>query len=92
MDAVRLDEASGGAEEKKEAWKGAQLALGQWEADPHGVGEELLGKRVKRNCWAVDQRLFSSKEEQERSGVDIRTIPGGGEGLVPDGRRPWVSI
>lgn len=93
MDAVRLDEASGGAaEEKKEAWKGAQLALGQWEADPHGVGEELLGKRVKRNCWGVDQRLFLSEEEQERSGVDVRPILGGSEGLLPGGRRPWADI
>ena len=92
MDIIRLDKASSRAEEKKEAWKGAQLALGQWEADPHGVGEELLGKRVNRNCWAVDQRLFLSKEEQERSGVDIRPIPGGGEGLVPGGRRPWANI
>ncbi|KAH6854327.1 Mur ligase [Chaetomium sp. MPI-CAGE-AT-0009] len=78
--------------DKEEAWRGAQLALGQWEADPHGVGEELLGKRVKRNCWGVSQRLFLTKEEEERSGVEIRPIPDGSEGLLPGGRRPWAEI
>jgi hypothetical protein len=92
MDAVGLDEAGGGAGEKEAAWSGVQLALGQWEADPHGVGEELLGKRVKRNCWGVSQRLFLSKEEGERSGVDIRELQDGSEGLLPGGRRPWAEI
>ncbi|KAK4192937.1 Mur ligase [Podospora australis] len=45
-------------EGKGQAMKGVQLTLGQWEADPHGAGEELASKRRARNCWGVSQKLF----------------------------------
>ncbi|KAK4142161.1 Mur ligase [Dichotomopilus funicola] len=79
-------------EVKKQAVLGAQLALGQWEADPHGVGLELSGKRKGRNVWGVDQRLFGgrSEEERERSGVVVRVLGEGEDGLEPGGVRPWV--
>jgi folylpolyglutamate synthase len=77
-------------EEKAKVMKGVQLALGQWKDDPHGVGEELAGKRRGRNCWGVDQRLFLSEEERERSGVDVRVLADGSEALVEGGRRPWA--
>lgn len=77
---------------KKEAMQGVQLALGQWAEDPHGVGEELAGKRRARNCWGVDQRLFFSEEERRRSGVETRVLEDGSEVLVDDGGkpRPWA--
>lgn len=77
--------------EKKEAMQGVQLALGQWAEDPHGVGEELAGKRRARNCWGVDQRLFFREEERRSSGVETRILQDGSEVLV-DGEkpRPWA--
>ena len=85
------DRESNEKEEKKEAMQGVQLALGQWAEDPHGVGEELAGKRRARNCWGVDQRLFFSEEERRRSGVEKRVLEDGSEVLV-DGEkpRPWA--
>ena len=66
---------------------GVQLALGQWEEDPHGMGEALARKRRERNGWGVGQELFGSKEERERSGVATRRMPGGGEALEEGGIR-----
>ncbi|KAK4122294.1 FolC bifunctional protein [Parathielavia appendiculata] len=74
---------------KGRAMKGVQLALDQWKEDPHGVGEDLAGKRRARNCWRVNQRLFLDGEERERSGVDVRVLEDGSEALVEGGRRPW---
>jgi folylpolyglutamate synthase len=88
--------ASGGLEgssavgEKAEAMRGVQLAMGQWAEDPHGVGEELAGKRRRRNCWGVHQRLFLDAAERDRSGVDVRVLADGSEALVEGGRRPWA--
>lgn len=82
---------SDGDEKKKEAMQGVQLAMGQWAEDPHGVGEELAGKRKARNCWGVDQRLFFSEEERRRSGVETRALEDGSEVLVDGGKpRPWA--
>lgn len=76
---------------KEEAMQGVQLALGQWAEDPHGVGEELAGKRRARNCWGVEQRLFFSEEERKMSAVETRILEDGSEVLV-DGEkpRPWA--
>ena len=71
--------------------QGVQLALGLWEGDPHGVGEVLAGKRRGRNCWGVQQRLFESVEEREKSGVDVRVLRDGSEALVEGGRMPWAG-
>lgn len=68
--------------EKADAMRGVQLAIGQWDDDPHGVGEELAGKRRQRNCWGVDQRLFFSDEERVRSGVATRILEDGSEALT----------
>ncbi|KAK3327843.1 hypothetical protein B0T19DRAFT_175435 [Cercophora scortea] len=75
--------------EKAVVMLGVQLTVGQWEDDPHGVGEELAGKRRKRNCWGVDQRLFFSDEERARSEVHTRTLEDQSEALVENGGRPW---
>ncbi|KAK3377811.1 Mur ligase [Podospora didyma] len=81
---------SGSVSQKKaDAVQGVQLAVGQWTDDPHGVGEELAGKRRARNCWNVDQRLFFTVEERLRSGVGVRELEDGGVILDEDGIRPW---
>ncbi|KAK4039456.1 Mur ligase [Parachaetomium inaequale] len=82
--------APGGMEKLEAIFEGVQLALEQWRADPHGVGEVLRGKRVGRNPWRGHQMLFLEEEERERSGLDTRRVGGGGEGLLPGGRRPWA--
>ncbi|KAI0018745.1 FolC bifunctional protein [Xylariomycetidae sp. FL0641] len=51
------------------AAKGVAEAVAQWEADPHGVGEVLAGKRARRNPWGVEQKLFASREDWLRSGI-----------------------
>jgi folylpolyglutamate synthase len=86
-----LVEEGAGPEQKAEAMRGVQLAMGQWAVDPHGVGEELAGKRRARNCWGVQQRLFWDGEERLRSGVDVRVLEDGSEALVEGGRRPWAA-
>lgn len=79
-----------GSQEKAQAtMRGTQLALGQWAEDPHGLGEDLAGKRRGRNCWGVQQRLFLDEEERERSGVDVRVLEDGSETLAEGGQRPW---
>jgi dihydrofolate synthase len=68
--------------EKANAMKGVQLAMGQWEEDPHGMGEELAGKRRARNCWGADQRLFLADEERQKSGVVTVMLEDGTEALT----------
>ena len=81
---------AGGAEEKSEAVEGVGAALGQWERDPHGVGEVLAGKRRARNPWEVEQRLFLSEEERKSTGVVTAVNSDGAEMLDPDAPRPWA--
>ena len=81
---------AGGAEEKKDAVKGVGAALGQWEADPHGVGQVLAGKRRERNPWGVAQGLFLDEDERKSSGVVTTTSNAGAEMLDPDAPRPWA--
>ncbi|EKJ78597.1 hypothetical protein FPSE_01191 [Fusarium pseudograminearum CS3096] len=45
-------------QDKEDAMKGVGLALGEWKDDPHGTGEVLAKKRVKRNPWGVWQGHF----------------------------------
>ena len=78
------------SQEKASAMQGVQLTVGQWADDPHGVGEDLAGKRRARNCWNVDQRLFLSVEERMRSGVSVRELDDGSEALDGDVIRPWA--
>lgn len=68
----------------EEGGEGVQLALGQWEGDPHGVGEELAGKRRGRNCWGVGKELFMGEEERGMSGVVTRWV-GNGEEVLGEG-------
>lgn len=82
---------AGGAEDKAGAMEGVGAALGQWEADPHGVGELLAGKRRDRNPWGVAQGLFLSEDERTCSGVVTAVSDGGAEMLDPDAPRPWVT-
>ncbi|KAH8893388.1 hypothetical protein GQ53DRAFT_805577 [Thozetella sp. PMI_491] len=67
------------------------LVVGQWIEDPHGLGENLAGKRKSRNCWNVDQRLFMTDEERARSGVQTRILEDGAEILVDEAPRPWAK-
>ncbi|KAK3326480.1 hypothetical protein B0H66DRAFT_161587 [Apodospora peruviana] len=83
------NEGRGTGNMKADAMRGVQLAIGQWAKDPHGVGEELTGKRRARNCWKVDQGMFRDYEEQSLSGVDVQVLPDGTEALLDDGSRPW---
>lgn len=82
---------AGGLPDKAEAAKGVGAALGQWEADPHGVGEVLAGKRRARNPWGVPQGLFLSEDERKSSGVATTVSGGGAEMLDPNVRRPWAQ-
>ena len=77
------------AAEKQGAVEGVKAAVGMWEADPHGVGEVLAGKRKDRNPWGVRQDLFLSEDERRDSGVETLVI-NGVEVLDPDARRPWA--
>jgi len=72
----------GQVSDKASAMRGVQLTMGQWEIDPHGVGEELARKRRQRNCWGADQRLFFTHEERARSNISTRTLEDGTEALM----------
>ncbi|KAK4223877.1 hypothetical protein QBC38DRAFT_37289 [Podospora fimiseda] len=90
LDRIQCVAISGSKAVNEQTLEGTQLTLGQWKTDPHGIGEELSGKRRGRNHWGVGQRLFGSEEERERAGVDTRLMEDGGESLVEGGRRPWA--
>ncbi|KAL2196351.1 Mur ligase [Corynascus similis CBS 632.67] len=78
------------SDEKRNVMKGVQLALGQWADDPHGVGSQLMSKKVERNYWATRRLLFESDEERQRSGVATRWLwDGMHEGLVRGVKVPW---
>lgn len=69
---------------------GAAHAVAEWTEDPHGVGESLAGKRIRRNPWAVPQDLFVSEESRRLSGVKTVVVDGV-EVLDPDATQPWSS-
>ncbi len=77
--------------EKVRAMKGARDVVGQWNEDPHGVGDLLAGKRRRRNFWETDQMLFLSPDERLRSGLKTRLIGTDVEVLVDGAARPWAS-
>ncbi|KAF5673396.1 DUF218 domain-containing protein [Fusarium denticulatum] len=74
-------------QDKEEAMKGAALAVGEWKDDPHGRGESLAGKRVKRNPWSVWQGVFPS-EDDDRGGLVIKR-ENGSEVIDEKAARPW---
>ncbi|KAL2160613.1 hypothetical protein VTH06DRAFT_1301 [Thermothelomyces fergusii] len=81
---------SGASDTKKEAMEGVRRALGQWADDPHGVGSQLMAKKIERNHWGTRHPLFESDEERQRSGVATRWLWDGiHEGLVPGAKMPW---
>lgn len=79
--------ASSKDQDKEEAMKGAALAIGEWGDDPHGRGESLAGKRVKRNPWGVWQSVFSS-EDGDRGGLVLK-MENGSEVMDEEQARPW---
>jgi hypothetical protein len=79
--------ASSKDQDKEEAMKGAALAMGEWGDDPHGRGESLAGKRVKRNPWGVWQGVFSS-EDGDRGGLVLK-MENGSEVMDEEQARPW---
>ncbi|KAJ4422553.1 hypothetical protein N0V82_002781 [Gnomoniopsis sp. IMI 355080] len=64
-------------------------AVEAWERDPQGRSEELRGKRARRNCWGVSQRMFLDEAERARSGIETVVGEDGAEYLVEAGSRPW---
>ncbi len=85
--------AQGGHVSKEKAAKmlDVHAVVGQWADDPHGTSEVLAGKRRKRNCWNVDQKLFASDEERARSGVRTSMLADGSESLADSASRPWAK-
>jgi hypothetical protein len=82
---MRGDEAS-----KQDAMAGERHAVDEWTKDPHGQGEALAGKRVRRNVWGVKQTLFETENERARSGLVTKQLEGGEEVLGDDAIRPWA--
>jgi dihydrofolate synthase len=75
---------------KRGALEGARKIVDLWAEDPHGRGDELAGKRIRRNPWALSQEIFLSDEERQASGLVTKKVKGGGETLVGDAPRPWL--
>ncbi|KAI1332785.1 FolC bifunctional protein [Xylariaceae sp. FL0255] len=74
---------------RKATMKGAAEAVAQWKADPHGRGEILASKRIKRNPWNASQKPFIKDEDRVRSGVLSTTDENGIESLIDDATQPW---
>jgi hypothetical protein len=74
-------------QDKEEAMKGATLAMGEWKDDPHGRGESLAGKRVKRNPWGEWQGVFPSRD-CDRGGLVVK-MNNGSEVIDEEAPRPW---
>ncbi|KAI1040655.1 hypothetical protein LB505_006499 [Fusarium chuoi] len=74
-------------QDKEQAMKGAALAMGEWKDDPHGRGESLAGKRVKRNPWSVWQGVFPS-EDDDRGDLVIK-MENGSEVIDEKAAQPW---
>ncbi|KAI1274557.1 DUF218 domain-containing protein [Xylaria sp. FL0933] len=73
----------------KFAIQGVQEAVDQWKNDPHGEGDALAAKRMRRNPWGISQTLFSTEEERARSGVRSRILENGQEYLIDGIPQPW---
>jgi len=74
-----------------------ERGFGAWEKDLYGAGDELRGKRWKRNCWLVGQDLFVSEEERKKSAVRTKWVEceEGGmrflEEVLLDEEQPWEA-
>ncbi len=77
--------------EKASKMLDVHAVVGQWAEDPHGTGKVLAGKRRERNCWNIEQNLFASDEERNRSGLQTSFLEDGSEYLVGDAVRPWAE-
>lgn len=86
------DDSEAGGEvspEKAAAMQGAREIVGLWADDPHGIGEVLARKRQARNPWNVNQKLFASGDEREKSGVRTLGYENMMEALMEGSPRPW---
>ncbi|EEY14519.1 conserved hypothetical protein [Verticillium alfalfae VaMs.102] len=90
LDPPGMTALSGQDVRNQEALAGVQVAVDQWQADPHGAGQTLAGKRAKRNHWLIDQALFRTEEERIRSGIQTTITELGGVRLSDEGFRPWA--
>ncbi|KAH6696975.1 DUF218 domain-containing protein [Plectosphaerella plurivora] len=82
-----------GAVSKSDAMAGERRAVDEWQRDPHGQGDSLTGKRMRRNVWSISQALFETELEGERvrSGLVTTQSENGDEVLVEDVIRPWAT-
>ncbi|KAF4335884.1 DUF218 domain protein [Fusarium beomiforme] len=74
-------------QDKEEAMKGVGLAMGEWKDDPHGRGESLAGKRVKRNPWGIRQGVFLDGND-DHGGLVVK-MQNGSEVIDEEAVRPW---
>lgn len=70
---------------RQAAWNGVARAAEEWEADPHGRGPGLAGKRRARNPWDVWQGVFEASCE-DTGGLVTRGV----DLLDEEAPRPWV--
>ncbi|KAI1824336.1 FolC bifunctional protein [Xylaria intraflava] len=71
------------------AIRGAVEAVNQWKQDPHGMGDILSSKRIRRNPWGVPQALFSTEDDRGRSGIRSHGFKDQQEYLEPGVLQPW---
>lgn len=82
-------EAGGAAGDKGAAAMGVGQAVDEWTRDPHGKGEVLAGKRMKRNPYGVWQGIFI-RDERDRGGL-VTVGNGEEERLDENAERPWST-
>lgn len=68
---------------------GIAKAVEEWREDPHGRGEKLKGKRMRRNPWGKWQGIFDDEEGKLNHGGLVTFGNGDEETLVDDAARPW---
>lgn len=68
---------------------GVAEAVRQWKEDPHGEGDALSSKRLRRNPWGISQTLFATEEDRSRSGVRSRILKDEQEYLIDGAPQPW---
>lgn len=74
---------------KENALKGVSVAVGDWLADPHGRGEKLRGKRLKRNPLNTWQGIFPKGFDGAAMSGLVTAGENSTETLVDDAPRPW---
>jgi hypothetical protein len=65
------------------------VAVGDWLADPHGRGEKLRGKRLKRNPLDAWQGIFPKDFDGAAMSGLVTSGEGSTETLADDAARPW---